>query len=418
MVILLKKATIIDPRSKYHGKKQDILIEKGIITKIAASISSKKAKTIDAKNLHVSPGWVDIGVHTGEPGLEHRDILSTTLEAAGAGGFTRIAIFSNDAHPTDQSSTISFIKDRSSSSPVHCHAIGALSQKLKGEEITELIDMHHAGAIAFSDGLHSIQKAGLLERALHYVKAVGSIVIHRPNDETLSLHSQMHEGTVSTSLGIRGMPDIAESIMIDRDIEILKYTDSKMLVHLVSSQKGVQHLRKEKKSLEGKLFASVSYHNLIETDESLSDFDVNRKLSPPLRNNSDKSALVKAVESDLIDIICSNHVPIEIEGKEKEFIYADKGALGLQTCAVSLLDILDANKVVEKLAINPRKIFNLPEAKIEKGTKAELSIWAAKTEYEFTELENKSLSRNSAFFGNTYSHRVIGIVSDGKLMQN
>ena len=112
MVILLKKATIVDPLSKYHGKRQDILIEKGIITKIAASISSKKAKTVDAKNLHVSPGWVDIGVHTGEPGLEHRDILATTLEAASAGGFTRISIFSNDAHPIDQSSTISFIKDR------------------------------------------------------------------------------------------------------------------------------------------------------------------------------------------------------------------------------------------------------------------------------------------------------------------
>ena len=416
MVILLKKATIIDPRSKFHGKKQDILIEKGIITKIAASISSKKAKLVDAKNLHVSPGWVDIGVHTGEPGLEHRDVLATTLETASAGGYTRIAIFSNDANPIDQASTISFIKDRSSNSPVHCHAIGALSQKLQGEEITELIDMHHAGAIGFSDGLHSIQKAGLLERGLHYVKAVDSLVVHRPNDKTLSLHSQMHEGTVSTSLGVPGMPDIAESIMIDRDIEILKYTDSKMLIHLVSSQKGIQHLKKEKKVLEDKLFASVSYHNLIETDESLSDFDVNRKLSPPLRTQSDKSALIKAVESDLIDIICSNHVPIEIEGKEKEFIYADKGALGLQTCAISLLEILDANKVVEKLAINPRKIFNLPEAKIEKGAIAELSIWASKTEFEFTQTKNKSLSRNSPFFGRSYGHQVIGIVSQGKLV--
>lgn len=418
MVILLKKATIVDPRSKFHGKRQDILIEKGIITKIAASISSKKAKIVDAKNLHVSPGWVDIGAHTGEPGLEHRDVLSSTLDTASAGGFTRIGIFSNDAHPIDQSATISFIKDRSSNSPVHCHAIGALSQKMKGEEITELIDMHHAGSIAFSDGLNSIQKAGLLERALHYVKAVDSIIIHRPNDTSLSMHYQMHEGTVSTTLGVPGMPDIAESIMIDRDIEILKYTDSKMLVHLVSSQKGVQHLRKEKKGLENKLFASVSYHNLIETDESLTDFDVNRKLAPPLRTNSDRTALIKAVESDLIDVICSNHVPIEVEGKEKEFMYADKGALGMQTCGVSLLEFLDPNKMVEKLAINPRKIFNLPEANIEKGAVAELSLWATKTEFQFTKDQNKSLSRNSPFFGKTYSNKVIGIVSQDKLILN
>lgn len=416
MVILLKKATIVDPLSKYNGKRQDILIEKGVITKIGASISSKKAKIINAKNLHVSPGWVDIGVFTGEPGLEHRDVLSTTLDSAGAGGYTRIAIFSNDAHPIDQSSTISFIKDRSSSSPIHCHSIGALSQNLEGEEITELIDMHHAGAIAFSDGLHSIQKAGLLERALHYVKAVDSIIIHRPNDKTLSLHSQMHEGDVSTSLGVPGMPDIAESIMIDRDIEILKYTDSKMLIHLVSSQKGIQHLKKEKKAMPEQLFASVSYHNLMETDESLSDFDVNRKLSPPLRTNTDKSALIKAVESDLIDIICSNHVPVEIEGKEKEFIYADNGALGLQTCAASLLEIIDHDILVTKLAINPRKIFNLPSATIEKGAKAELSLWATKTEFEFTNKDNKSLSRNSPFFGKTFKNKVIGVVSQDSLV--
>ena len=416
MIILLKKATIVDPRSKYHGKKQDILIEKGIITKIAASISSKKAKIVDAKNLNVSPGWVDIGVHTGEPGLEHRDTLESTLATASAGGFTRIGIFSNDENPTDQASTIGFIKDRSSKSPVFCHTIGALSQKLAGEEITEIIDMHHAGSIGFGDGLHSIQKAGLLERALHYVKAVNSIVIHRPNDKTLSLHSQMHEGKVSTSLGVPGMPDIAESIMIDRDIEILKYTDSKMLIHLVSTQKGINHLKKEKKSLENKLFASVSYHNLIDTDESLSDFDVNRKLSPPLRTSSDKSALIKAVESDLIDIICSNHVPIEIEGKEKEFIYADKGAIGMQTCGPALLEFLDASTIVEKMSINPRKIFNLPPAEISKGTEAELTLWANKSEHTFTAKDNKSRSRNSPFFGHIFNNKIIATVSKDQLV--
>ncbi len=416
MVILLKKATIVDPRSKYHGKKQDILIEKGIITKIANSISSKKAKIVDGKNLHVSPGWVDIGVHTGEPGLEHRDTLESTLATASAGGFTRIGLFSNDASPIDQAATIGFIKDRSSKSPVHCHTIGALSQKLQGEEITEVIDMHHAGSIGFSDGLHSIQKAGLLERALHYVKAIDSIVIHRPNDKTLSLHSQMHEGKVSTSLGIPGMPDIAESIMIDRDIEILKYTDSKMLIHLVSTQKGINHLKKEKKSLENKLFASVSYHNLIDTDETLADFDVNRKLSPPLRSSADKNALIKAVESDLIDVICSNHVPIEIEGKEKEFIYADKGALGMQTCGPALLEFLDASTIVEKMAINPRKIFNLPPAEIAKGEEAELTIWANKTEHSFTQKENKSRSRNSPFFGKKFNNKIVAIVSKDQLI--
>jgi len=175
-------------------------------------------------------------------------------------------------------------------------------------------------------------------------------------------------------------------------------------------------LKKEKKSLDNKLFASVSYHNLIDTDETLSDFDVNRKLSPPLRSNTDKNALIKAVESDLIDIICSNHVPIDIEGKEKEFIYADMGALGMQTCGPALLEFLDATTLVEKMAINPRKIFNLPTAKVAKGEEAELTIWANKTEHTFTAKENKSRSRNSPFFNKTFNNKVIAIVSKDQLI--
>lgn len=189
-----------------------------------------------------------------------------------------------------------------------------------------------------------------------------------------------------------------------------------MLIHLVSTQKGINHLKKEKKSLENKLFASVSYHNLIDTDETLADFDVNRKLSPPLRSSADKNALIKAVESDLIDVICSNHVPIEIEGKEKEFIYADKGALGMQTCGPALLEFLDASTIVEKMAINPRKIFNLPPAEIAKGEEAELTIWANKTEHSFTQKENKSRSRNSPFFGKKFNNKIVAIVSKDQLI--
>ncbi len=413
MSFLIKDCTIIDPRSSYHKKKVDLLIEKGQITQVAKNISPKKAKVIEGKKLMVSPGWMDIGVQTGEPGLEQRDRLSNTLNAAAAGGYTRIALFSNDVQPFDHSSGISFIHEKTREHAVHCHVIGALSQKLQGTEISEMMDMHESGAIGFSDGLHPIKSTGLLERALQYSQSINVPIIHQPEDPSLAKSAQIHEGEVSTSLGMKGIPDIAESIMIDRDLELLKYTGGKLLTHLVSTEKGLEHIKKDKKNLTDQLFVSVSYQNLLETEEHLLGFDANRKVSPPLRSKSDCKALNKAVENDLIDVICSNHVPIEREGKLKEFVYAEGGALGLQTCGLSMLELFDAEVIANKMSINPRKIFKLDPALIEKGQIAELTIWSGKEDYVFTEQENQSKSRNSPFFGKNYQNKIIGVFSKG-----
>ena len=413
MSFLIKDCTIIDPRSSHHKKKVDLLIEKGQITRVAKNITSKKAKVIEGKKLMVSPGWMDVGVQSGEPGLEQRDRLSNTLKAAAAGGYTRIALFSNDAQPFDHSSGISFIHEKTKEHPVHCHVIGALSQKLKGTEISEMMDMHESGAIGFGDGLHPIENTGLLERALQYSQSINVPIIHQPEDPSLAKSAQMHEGEVSTSLGMKGIPDIAESIMIDRDIELVKYTGGKLLTHLVSTEKGLEHIKKDKKNLAGQLFVSVSYQNLLETEEQLISFDSNRKLTPPLRSKSDCKALNKAVENNLIDVICSNHIPIEREGKLKEFVYAEGGALGLQTCGLSMLEIFDAELIVGKMSINPRKIFQLDPALIEKGENAELTIWSDKEDYTFSEQENHSKSRNSPFFGKKYQNKIVGVISQG-----
>ncbi len=413
MSILIKACTIIDPRSKHHKKKADILIEKGTITKIASRINPGKSKVISSSNLHVSPGWVDIGTQSGEPGLEQRDTIQSTLDTAASGGFTRIALFSNTARPLDNASMISFIKDKSKDHAVHCHSIGALSKGLEGKELAEMIDMKNSGAIGFGDASKTIMVAGLLKRALQYSQSVDSVILHHPQDSTLGPDSQIHEGVVSTSLGLTGNPSIAETVMINRDMSLLQYTGGKLMVHLVSSAESVEQIKKFKKTKNINLFASVAIQNLKATDEDLLEFDVNHKVKPPLRAKSDQQALIKALHNDAIDIICTNHTPLEQEEKLKEFVYAKPGALNLQTCGLEAMEILEAEKLVEKLSLNARRIFALPEAIIGVDSEAELTLWDPSKEYIFSESSNKSFSKNSPNFGKEFSGSILGIISKG-----
>ena len=414
MTILIKNAHILSPDSSHHNSKKDILIENGVITKIGARIKSEKAKVINSKNLHVSAGWMDIGPLCGEPGYEHRETLSSMTKVAAAGGYTAIAPFPNTNPVIDNKSTIQYILNTTQDHIVDYHPIGAISKNTAGEEITEMIDMHHCGAVAYSDGNQPVHTNGLMLRALQYAKGTDSLIIHTPDDPTISNGNNIHEGEVSTSLGLKASPVLSEVMTLERDLKLREYSDSKLLSYNISSEESTDRVSQKK---EKKHTTSVSYLNLCLTDEAIAHFDVNAKVSPPLRSETDRQALIKGISSNKIDIITSNHQPVEEDLKKKEFTYAKAGAIGLQTVfsgIVTHASKISVNKIVAAIALNPRKVLNIDIPKVEEGAKANLTIFDPSLEWRLDETTNASMSKNSPFWNQSLMGKVIGVIN-GKL---
>ena len=414
MSILIKNATLINPGSKDHKKSRDILVSNGKIEKIAPKIDDPNARTITGKKLCVSPGWLDIGTIGGEPGYEHREDFNSLSKTAAAGGFTGIALFPNSHPPVDDKASLQFVINATQNSIVDFYPVGAISKNCEGKEITEMMDMYSHGAVAFSDGKKSVKLSGLLLRALQYAKSVNGLIIHHPDDASLSNENQIHEGEISTSLGLKGSPDIAEVLTLERDVLLSQYAESGILLHNISSGKSADRL----KQLENeKIYASVSYLNLCKSDEALTSFDVQYKTNPPLRSEKDRKALVKAVNNGVIHIINSNHVPLEEELKKKEFVYAELGTIGLQTCFSALRTFtpkIDADTLVECMAINPRKILGIERVDIKAEESANLTLFDLEHNWTFDQANNLSKSKNSPFFGQEFEACVVGIINGRK----
>lgn len=411
MTILIKNAHIISPDSPYHNSKKDILIENGIISKIGSRIKSEKGKVITSDNLHVSIGWMDIGALCGEPGYEHRETLDSMSNVAAAGGYTAVAPFPNTLPIIDNKSSLLYILNKTQDHIVDYFPIGAISKQCKGEEITEMIDLHHCGAVAYSDGQKSIQSSGLLLMALQYTKSTESLIIHIPNDNTISNGNSVHEGEVSTSLGLKASPTLSELMNLERDLRLLEYSEGRLLSHNISSEASVIKISETKNKQHS---SSVCYLNLCLTDESIAQFDVNAKVAPPLRSEADRQALIKGVNSGSIHIVTSNHRPIEEELKKKEFTYADPGAIGLQTVfsgIVSHAPKINLNKLISSLAINTRNILGIAIPEIEVNQVANLTIFDPSETWTLDDKTNLSLSKNSPFWNKTLTGKVIGIVN-------
>ncbi len=418
MSYLLKRATIIDPGSKLDRKVRDVLIKKGIIVKIAASIDDPKAMEISSGNLFISPGWVDIGCTNCEPGFEHRETIKSLMDAAAAGGYTKIAPLPTSKPAVDNKTAIEFLHSKSKEHPVSILPIGCVSKHGEGAELAELIDMHHHGAVAFSDGQHGITDGGLLLRALQYAKHFDGLVINHPDDGYLTMDAQMHEGETSTRLGLQGLPDILEASSVDRDLELLNYTDSRLLVHNVSSHKAILHLER---STSGRFFVSVPYLNLVKTDEDLGAFDSQLKVSPVLRSEKDRKGLLSALKKDVIHAITSNHVPLESEFKDRAFVNAESGAIGLQTVFSALYDTLGdeyLEVLIKALSRNPRRCLGMAEAHIMEDAPAELTLFDPSRKWTFNAISNKSLSNNSPYWNHTFQSAVLGIFNKNKLVLN
>ncbi|MBC7774505.1 MAG: dihydroorotase [Phycisphaerae bacterium] len=413
MQLLLKNARIFDGISE--SRAQDILLRHGKIEAIGDQIAAPKgAEVWESPNLCVSPGWLDVGVYAADPGFEHREDLSTAAAAAAAGGFTAMACFPNTDPALHTKSEVLYVKNRATGLPVHCYPIGAISQDCEGKDLAELIDMHTAGAVAFSDGKRSVQDAGLLLRALQYAKAFNGLIINVPHHKTIAAGGQMHEGVMSTSLGLKGLPALAEELMVQRDLSLLEYSEGRLHIHLISTAKSVALIRAAKQ--DGlSVTCSVAVANLCFTDEKMADFDSNWKVVPPLRSSSDTAALLEGLTDGTIDFICSNHTPWHEEAKNLEFPYADFGMIGLETsfalCRTFLSKNLTINNLVEKLSLAPRRVLSLPIPKIAQGERAELTVFDPDAEWVLEEKDILSKSRNTPFIGQKFIGKVIGVVS-------
>ena len=417
MVLLIQQAYINDPSSPFHETRQDILIESGIIKDIQPRIEAKADQVIAGQGLTLSPGWVDIFAQFADPGYEYKETLETGAAAAAAGGYTDVLVVPNTKPVVDNKSQTEYIKQKSKSLPVNVHPIGAVSRGAEGKDLAEMYDMRSSGAIAFSDGLHPIQSAGLLVKALQYVKAFDGVVIQIPDDKSVGANGLVHEGIISTQLGLPGKPMMAEELLVARDIKLARYADSKLHFTGVTSPRSLDYIRRAK---EGGLAVtcSVTPYHLFFTDADLLQYDTNLKVYPPLRTTTEVNALKKAVLDGTIDCIATHHMPHEFDSKVLEFEYAKNGMIGLETAYAVLktaMPEVPESRWVELLSINPRKIFGLEAASIQKGAKAAITLYDPAGTITVDEKRFQSKSKNSAFIGKTLTGAVRGIVNGDRV---
>ena len=418
MIVLIRAAKVVDPNSKHHNKVVDILIEKGIIQDIGKNlITPKDADIIEENGLHVSPGLFDLHVNFGDPGFEWKEDIQTGMLAAAKGGFTGVLCMPSTLPATDTKSQVEYIQKMSAGNVVNVHPAGSITKNLKGEELTEMFDMNRSGALAFTDDKNSIQHAGVMKLALLYTKNFGGIIMNQANDKSISKDGQMNEGVTSTFLGLKGIPSLAEDLMIARDIKLVEYTEGRLHFSCISTSTSVELIRAAKK--QGlNITADVAIHNLVLDETVCKGFDTRNKVNPALRTQKDIKALLKGLKDGTIDAICTDHTPQDIEHKKIEFDNAEFGMIGLQTAfslACQLEQELGLEGIIDKMAINPRKLLGLeaPEINIEKP--ANLCLFNPSTEWTLEEKDILSKSKNTPFIGKTLKGKIVGVVNNGIL---
>lgn len=411
MSILIKNATISSPDSVLNGKKADIFIRKGIIAEIGKNLNHKADKVIESNDLQVSPGWVDVFADYCDPGYEHKETLLTGLDAAAAGGFTDVFVVPN-THPVIASkTTLEYVQNKSKGHAVNLHVLGAVSKNIEGKDLAEMMDMQNAGAIAFSDGWYPVQNAGLMQKALEYVKAFNGTIVQLPVQASLASGGLMNEGETSVRLGMSGIPNIAESLIIHRDIELVRYTNSRIHFTGVTTAESLALIKAAKK--DGlQVTCSVTPFHLLYTEESLKMYDSVYKVEPPLRTEAERKLLVKALMDGTIDCIATHHRPQDWDAKVKEFEYASPGMITQETCLAMIMEAapkLDASQLVKLMSTNPRKIFGLREVKIEEGQPASISVFDTTATWTYSKSNKRSLGINSPLFDKNLKGKTFNI---------
>lgn len=416
MNLLIKSATIIDPAGPFHKQNLDILIEKGIIKKISNSIKNiNNFKEISLENLHISQGWFDSSVCFGEPGFEERETIENGLNTAAKSGFTAVAVNPNTNPIADNKSAIEFIKNKANGFATALYPIGSLTKNAKSEDLAELYDMQNSGAIAFGDYNKPISNANLLKIALLYAQNFDALVLSFPQDNSIAGTGLANENINSTKLGLKGIPTLAEELQVARDLFLLEYTGGKLHIPTISTKKSVKLIKNAKKKGLN-VTCSVAAHHLVLSDDELKEFDTKSKVMPPLRTSKDIKALLKGLKDGVIDMITSDHNPIDVEHKKVEFNNAKFGTIGLESLFGALNKVVELETLINCLTTNPRNRFNIENSSIKEGEKANITLFNPDSEFEFKFNNILSTSKNSIFINKKLNGKVYGVISNNKLV--
>jgi len=414
MSVLITAAKILDPGSNHHGKSKNVLIEKGKITYIGND--TPKSKTlIHGKGCYLSTGWCDMQANFNDPGFEHKEDLTSGSAAAEAGGYTDVALLPNTLPIIDSKNSVKYVQRNNGRQIVNCHPIAAATVKTQGEEITEMLDLNEAGAIAFSDGNNTLWNTGVMLKSLQYVQKFDGLVIDRPEDKWLSMFGMMNEGVNSALLGLKGVPALAEEVVVARNLELLEYAGGRLHLSNISTEKSVKMIKAAKKAGLN-VTADVAAIQLAFDDSTIQEFDANYKVNPPLRTQKDIKALIKGLEDGTIDAIVSAHEPHDEECKKLEFDLADFGVTSLQTVLPTLVQLnttLSWEDLILKVTSNPRAILKLNQPKIEEGEVANLTLFDTNYVWDFDQSTNQSKSNNSPFYGSQLKGKVKAVFNNG-----
>ena len=413
--LVLQAGTILDPLSG-SSKKGNVVIERNKIKSVGSTGGAKGETKIDCSGLVITHGFCDVHVHFREPGREDKETLQTGSRAALAGGFTRVCVMPNTLPPLDAPESIRFIVEKAEECPVHIHPIGAVTKGQKGQELTEIQGIISEGAVALSDDGLPISDAQVMRLALEYTSMFDKPVINHAEDECLRNNGLMHEGEISTRLGLAGNPSLAEAIMIQRDLELANMIQAKLHVPHVSSAGGAANIRRMKK-LNPNITAEVTPHHLFFNDQALLEYNTNFKVAPPIRTEDDRKELIKAVKDGTFDCIATDHAPHTIEEKEATFESAPFGMIGLESCFGAVNKVLDMplKELLKLLTVNPRRVMGFEEDLFKVGCAAELTILDPDQEWIYKEQNIYSKSRNTPFIGEKLKGKVRYTISKGTI---
>lgn len=415
MKVLIKRAKILSPSSPFHGKLLDILIEDGIISAIENNLEIRADKIIGLDDLFISSGWVDCFANFCDPGQEFKETLETGANAAAAGGYTQVMVIPNTQPEVYNKSQVEYLVQKSKSLPVDILPIGSVTKKTEGKELSEMYDMFNNGAIAFSDGTVPVQSSGILQKILEYTLAIDATIIQLPDDKSIGFGGLMNEGETSTKLGLPGKPALSEELMVSRDIELARYTGSKIHFTGISTAKSLELIMQAKKE-NLRVTCSVTPYHLYFSEEDLSDYNTNLKVNPPIRTKKDRDALREGVKNGIVDFIASHHQPQDWDHKVCEFEYAKNGMEGLESVfGASRICGVETELFVKMQTQNIRDIFKIESPSIEIGQKANLTLFSPDKEYVFDEKDIYSKCRNNAFVGKKLKGKVIGIINGENL---